>query len=1502
MGAKQSRSSKVPVLQQTPGTKAIPRISQSETGLEEAQKSFVKLPVVEGVERTIINLEMLRDSSIIQAGPLDLTNASLQILDHSGPTPQWRALDIEIYDEPFVIANQRYRLRVDVTLTEDIVVDGIVHVIKYFNSRGTDKAKPRYKVGDVIEEEDFRTHTLVATRGEPLVKGEPITWECEHLVPDCPSGTIFREVIMLDRNHRVLRDMWQELMMLAEKDFVRTRAMQEEREDRDEKLVKFATSPFLHMAEECKSDDYIFTMQRVFKRQYKYLDGTDGTPLASRIFYPLNTKGELNAIILHYSGLIFPTEAHDYMLEKLATEYHCLVFNIDWRGSGRSGGKEGDSPSLTQMLRDVRTQVRTVRWSRTPGKEAVVPILLMGYWSAGGLICNYASWKDREPVDGYVFYAATFGPRIKVFRSEGMDEFKAMYQFKTPKPRHVVPGILGMGLHRTNALSITHGSSIGENQSEHIKQSEKYKNEFSLTYAASFLTSKKAMGGFDRPCAFFIPRKSKFMSEEKCVKKIKKYVPSEVSFGKRTYKTHIEVLEDFDMFMMATHSYKAIGDWIVQTKIDRSNIEYDVTAAGDTPTAKQVRPPCRSVKMGSNTSLPSLDRSADGDSASSSMKEEHMIKVGLGAKDMAVLQSNLDFDLPYPRAIEGLAGVRLIFFIHYYQSTNDKSAQGSVGSGTDFSIQKGNSLKSKTSRDELPDQDNKMNSISLDIPTNNQKVVKTATSRNRVAAPVLHVTDLEYDALPVETEPVVDELLTSRKEEEGRESDFVQSDDDSSSSDSSVRSGALTPASLVNPLNPPLVPKTIFTSPDGIANEQSGDSTHMYKKTLVDIESDVNLSDFIQRNENVKEKKRWDLPHTVCMIVIGAFGAHILARQLAHMGGGDIVSYVMYPRGTGRSGKPADGDSTEHPLADLRTFIRRVKQIRGSDTPIILCGFAMLSTVIFNYSKWAKREEVDGYLFVSSGFGKSRHGFKTESIVKVNSIGSGLLRGLFTNSSLSLEWSKDISDIMGKYEPLFPQGKGLTSTYLKLITCDFEKDIEAFDRPFAILLGEDDEFVDAKAVVEIAKKATKVHSSRKFIKVLPNETTFSTPLHVEVIMPWLQSLARSACMPECGVNLPSTTKLSDFDVLSLIGKGGFAQVRLVRHNVSEKYFALKIMNKRKMVEMDAVENVLAERKIMSEIDFPLLVNLSASFKDQQHAYLVMDFLVGGELFTLIKLSRRFSETTTKFYVGEILLGLEYLHKNKIIFRDLKPENILIDQRGHIRICDFGFAKRLENRDDRTHTFCGTPEYLAPEVIDNFGGYNRLVDLWALGVVAFECLTGRMPFSAKGDLLYVHILEEEPDFPSYVSPVAKSFVSGLMTKNKKQRLDFKFEDISATRPYNSVASVTALPNKSSHSHRHSTSSRHQDYNVRTHPFWDGFDWNKLESFAMAAPFTPAFRDFSDTNNFITYDDRAPMMSFMTESSRDVQNQSKRSKAYDIHLKNGRRESEYGAELDSMFKDF
>ena len=193
-------------------------------------------------------------------------------------------------------------------------------------------------------------------------------------------------------------------------------------------------------------------------------------------------------------------------------------------------------------------------------------------------------------------------------------------------------------------------------------------------------------------------------------------------------------------------------------------------------------------------------------------------------------------------------------------------------------------------------------------------------------------------------------------------------------------------------------------------------------------------------------------------------------------------------------------------------------------------------------------------------------------------------------------------------------------------------------------------------------------------------------------------------------------KLDDFELDRTIGTGSFGRVMVVylKRDKSQRY-AMKMLKKENIVKMKQVEHTLNERKILSSIDFPFIVKLSYAFKDTSNLYMVLEYVSGGEMFTHLRKTGRYSEENACFYASQIVLTFEYLHYLQIVYRDLKPENVLYDANGYVKITDFGFAKIIK---DRTWTLCGTPEYLAPEIILS-RGYNKAVDWWALGVIIYE---------------------------------------------------------------------------------------------------------------------------------------------------------------------------------------
>lgn len=240
-------------------------------------------------------------------------------------------------------------------------------------------------------------------------------------------------------------------------------------------------------------------------------------------------------------------------------------------------------------------------------------------------------------------------------------------------------------------------------------------------------------------------------------------------------------------------------------------------------------------------------------------------------------------------------------------------------------------------------------------------------------------------------------------------------------------------------------------------------------------------------------------------------------------------------------------------------------------------------------------------------------------------------------------------------------------------------------------------------------------------------------------------------------------KLSDFEFLRTLGTGSFGRVHLVRSAHNKRYYAIKVLRKAHVVKMKQVEHANNEHSVLSMVRHPFLINLWGTFQDNSFLFMVMDFVPGGELFTLLRHSRRFPAPVAKFYTAEVALAIDFLHQNDIIYRDLKPENILIGADGHLKIIDFGFAKHTR---DMCWTLCGTPDYLAPEVISS-RGYNKSVDWWSLGVLLFEMLVrvfadqaGYPPFYTEDGnpiKLYEKILAGEVKYPSFFEAGAKCVV-------------------------------------------------------------------------------------------------------------------------------------------------
>lgn len=289
-----------------------------------------------------------------------------------------------------------------------------------------------------------------------------------------------------------------------------------------------------------------------------------------------------------------------------------------------------------------------------------------------------------------------------------------------------------------------------------------------------------------------------------------------------------------------------------------------------------------------------------------------------------------------------------------------------------------------------------------------------------------------------------------------------------------------------------------------------------------------------------------------------------------------------------------------------------------------------------------------------------------------------------------------------------------------------------------------------------------------------------TDERIDAIDVWLQDFERSVNIikdstlltPIIGQTIPTEISLAWFEPIAVIGKGGFSNVFLVRKKDTGYLYALKVMQKGFILKEKKVKNANSECEVMKKISHPFINTLRWAFQtvisiQDSELLMVTDFCPGGELFFHLHNIGRFTEDQARFYFTEILLAIEYLHKQKIIFRDLKPENTLIDVDGHIKLIDFGLAK--DDTGDRLHSFCGSHEYLSPEMLRK-NGYTKSVDFYSLGSFLYEMLTGLPPFFDKDrKKLYDRILNEDLKIPKYLSLEAQSLLRGLLRKDPTLRL-------------------------------------------------------------------------------------------------------------------------------------
>ncbi|XP_056269580.1 ribosomal protein S6 kinase alpha-2-like isoform X2 [Pseudoliparis swirei] len=292
---------------------------------------------------------------------------------------------------------------------------------------------------------------------------------------------------------------------------------------------------------------------------------------------------------------------------------------------------------------------------------------------------------------------------------------------------------------------------------------------------------------------------------------------------------------------------------------------------------------------------------------------------------------------------------------------------------------------------------------------------------------------------------------------------------------------------------------------------------------------------------------------------------------------------------------------------------------------------------------------------------------------------------------------------------------------------------------------------------------------------------------------------------------------SQFQLLKVLGQGSYGKVFLVRkiRGVDRgQLYAMKVLKKATLKVRDRVRSKM-ERDILAEVNHPFIVKLHYAFQTEGKLYLILDFLLGGDLFSRLSKEVMFTEEDVKFYLAELALALDHLHSLGIIYRDLKPENILLDEEGNIKITDFGLSKEAIDHDKRAYSFCGTIEYMAPEVV-NRRGHTQSADWWSFGVLMFEMLTGSLPFQGKDRKeTMAFILKAKLGMPQFLSPEVQSLLRALFKRNPANRLGAGPDGVEE---------------------------------IKRHRFFASIDWIKLYRKELRPPFKPTVGRPEDTFHF------------------------------------------------------
>uniref|UniRef100_A0A674BEK5 Protein kinase C n=1 Tax=Salmo trutta TaxID=8032 RepID=A0A674BEK5_SALTR len=356
------------------------------------------------------------------------------------------------------------------------------------------------------------------------------------------------------------------------------------------------------------------------------------------------------------------------------------------------------------------------------------------------------------------------------------------------------------------------------------------------------------------------------------------------------------------------------------------------------------------------------------------------------------------------------------------------------------------------------------------------------------------------------------------------------------------------------------------------------------------------------------------------------------------------------------------------------------------------------------------------------------------------------------------------------------------------------------------------------------------------------DSTLEKAKHINIILPRHDIKAVVDGIEGIKISQGLALGLGDFDLIRVIGRGSYAKVLLVRLKKNEQIYAMKVVKKELVHDDEDIDWVQTEKHVFEQASTnPFLVGLHSCFQTESRLFLVIEYVNGGDLMFHMQRQRKLPEEHARFYAAEICIALNFLHEKGILYRDLKLDNVLLDHEGHIKLTDYGMCKEGIRPGDTTSTFCGTPNYIAPEILRG-EDYGFSVDWWALGVLMFEMMAGRSPFDIITDnpdmnteeYLFQVILEKPIRIPRSLSVKAASVLKGFLNKDPKERLGCQVQ--------------TGFSD------------------IKSHTFFRSIDWDQLEKKQMAPPFKPQIADDYGLENFDTQFTNEPVQ--LTPDDEDV----------------------------------